>query len=440
MGSQLKMGFSREQTFVRAQAKPLRPNPRQLQGHFDPEELTRRLYIVLADQKAHAERKRRRAEEAALAPKEPRSWNVRHLGRDAAAAERMPKVTTREKATCEAATSQPPRQTSARPAMSMSGGELKRQNPSKPSAQRKEPMAALAKDAPRSAPEPATATYRHVPQEAAKQFERTTTIGTMRDAYSSSSALVHKLSKEALEHHLAAAGAVVQPTSLRAAVIEEQPISLVEKLVQDRERVDQWRSNIPDEQVAAAPEEELEEEFYIAPQYQQHSFRAERARLMLPLPADQQHRRNSTGDIPGKAPEDRRLSMVLVGQPSLAEVLEAAAAAAPDDPMDALSAEKRRADWTQSDAQATAGGIVTTAEASIAANPAPQRHKPLLSPLLRKADSIWTLRGRLGSGGGRAQEKGDMPQIPESPKSPKSFKSSKSPKEPKGGFFAKFKR
>ncbi|KAK5660935.1 hypothetical protein OQA88_12309 [Cercophora sp. LCS_1] len=44
-----------------------RPPPQQM-GHFDPDELTRRLYIVLADQNAHAERKRR-AREARDSPK-----------------------------------------------------------------------------------------------------------------------------------------------------------------------------------------------------------------------------------------------------------------------------------------------------------------------------------------------------------------------------------
>lgn len=437
MGSQLKMGFSREQTFVRTQAKPLRPKPRQHQGHFDPEELTRRLYIVLADQKARAERKRARAEDLAKL-KEPRSWNVRHLGRDAA--ERGSKEAAREKATRDAGTSQSSLQTSSRPAASTPSGELKTQKPAKlsvPLTQRKESRAVLAKDTPECAPEPAAGTYHHVPQEAAKQFERTTTVGTMRDTNGGISTLAHKLSKQAVKLRLAA-GAFAQPPLLRAPVIEESPTNTVERLVKDRERVDQWRSNIPEEPAPAAAEEEQEEEYHVAPQYQQHSFRAELARLRPAQPADQQQRRNSTGDIPGKGPEDNRLSMVLVEQPSLAHVQEEAAL--PDNPADPPSADERRADWTQSDEQATAaaGGVASAEESSTAHAPA-QRHKPLLSPLLRKADSIWSLRGRLGSGG-KAQEKGDMPQIPESPKSPMSPKSSKSPKEPKGGFFAKFKR
>lgn len=432
MGSQLKMSFSREQNPVRTHTKPLKTKPRQHQGHFDPEELTRRLYLVLADQQAHAERKRARAKAEELAKqKEPTPWNIRQPNREAA--ERRSKEAAREKAARETVTAHSSQQTSLRPAVSTSSTELKRQKSSKLGAARKEPKATLAKEAPKPAPEPAPATYHHVPQEAAKQFQRTTTVDTMREAAASAD-LAHKLSKQALKLHLAA-GAAAHSSSLRAvAAIEEKPTSPVEKLLKDRERVDHWRSHIPEDPIAEeAAEEEEREEYYVAPQYQQqHTFHAELARLRPPTNhPDHQHRRNSTGDILGKAAEDTRLSMVLVERTSLADVLEEVAPP-PGEP-DPVQADEHRVDWTQSDEQraaaaAAAAAVAAAAVSAAGTNAAPaQRHKPLLSPLLRKADSIWTLRGRLGSGG-KAQEKGDMPQISESPRSPK------------GSFFAKFKR
>jgi hypothetical protein len=415
MGSQLKMSYNREQNLVRTQAKPLKPKPRHQQGHFDPEELTRRLYVVLADQKAHTERKRARAEEAKL--KDARSGTGRHHNKEAA--ERRSKEAARETATAHSS-----KPASLKPTGSSSSGELKTLKSSKLSGQRKDSKATTVKDVPNVTLEPAPASYRHVPQEAAKQFQRTTTVEGMRD--NSSNNLAHKLSKQALKLHLAA-GAAAHSSSLRAAASEEKAISPVERLLKDRERVDDWRSRIPEEAAEVEPEPEREE-YHVAPQYPPHTFRAELARLK-PAEHPDQNRRNSTGDILARA-EDSRLSMVLVERTELADVLEDATP--PPDP-DPAAADEHRVDWTQSDELAAAAAAAAAAAEATAINttdvPA-QRHKPLLSPLLRKADSIWTLRGRLGSGSraAAAQEKGDMAQIPESPRSPR------------GGFFAKFKR
>lgn len=453
MGSQLKMSYTREQNFVRTQAKPLKPKPRQQQGHFDPEELTRRLYLVLADQKAHTQSRRARAEEARL--KGPRSWTGRRQSNDAAGGG------SKEAATRETSAAHSSKQTSLKPTGSVSSGELGRKKSSKPgAAERNEsPRAAQPRDAhaPKAAaPEPAAhaSGYHHVPQEAAKQFQRTTTVDGMRDSHGGSSSLAHKLSKQALKLHLAA-GAAAHSSSLRAAATSDdhtKPISPVERLLKDRERVDDWRSRIPEEPEAAEMSEEREEraEYQAAPQYQPHSFHAELARLSRPTAAaataehhlhlhPDQNRRNSTGDILARA-EDNRLSMVLVERPSLlADVLEDPATAALE-PELAVAVDEHRVDWTQSDETAAAEAAMTiNTSAQVPTTAQQQRHKPLLSPLLRKADSIWTLRGRLGSGSskgsfGAAQEKGsgDMAQIPESPRSPT--------KEPRAGFFAKFKR
>jgi hypothetical protein len=420
MGSHLKMTYTREQNFVRTQAKPLKPKPRSHQGHFDPEELSRRLYLVLADQKAHAERKRARAEEAKL--KDHRSGTIRHHNKEGSG--RRSKEAGRE-AVPATEPSSSKNQTSVKPAGSTSSGELRRQKSSKSAPQRKESKANLSKDAPKSAPEPPT-TYHHVPQEAAKQFARTTTVEGMRDG---SGSLSHKLSKQALKLHLAA-GAAAHSLSHRAgegSALERSRST--RKDDKDREKVYErahQRTRILEE---TAEVEEEGEEYHVAPQYQklQHTFQAELTRMKsaehhLDIPT-YSHRRNSTGDILAKA-EDTRRSMVLVERTSLADVLEASTP--PPDP-DPATADEHRVDWTQSDEQEASAAA---AAAAAAASPPAQRHKPLLSPLLRKADSIWTLRGRLGSGSKgsasmAAQEKSDVPPVPESPKA---------------GFFSKFKR
>lgn len=420
MGSQPNMSYTREQNFVRAQSKPLKPKPQTQQGPFDPEELSRRLYVVLADQKARSERKSVKTEDAKL--KDARSWTRRHLGKEASVGK--PKETALE--TAAPAQSSSKRTTSLKPTGSTSSTELKKQKSPTLITQRKESKANPAKEAPKPAPEP-VATYHHVPQEAAKQFARTTSIPAMRDNGSNNQA--HQLSKQALKLHLAA-GAGAHSSSLRAAATEETATSPVERLLKDRGRVDEWRTRIP-EDVPEADEDRAE--YHTAPQHhaqpQPHTFQAELARLTTPPSHDaEQNRRNSTGDLFDRPGGDTRLSMVLVvGHASLADVLEDATP-----PPDPAAADEHRVDWTQSDERPAAAAAPRTHSAPLLA----QRHKPLLSPLLRKADSKWTLRGRLGSGGrgsaaAAAQEKGESPASPTSPRSPTKEKS---------GFFAKFKR
>ncbi|KAB5582493.1 hypothetical protein GE09DRAFT_1211136 [Coniochaeta sp. 2T2.1] len=461
------MSYSREQTLVRTQptAKPgLKSKPRQQsqQGHFDAEELTRRLYIVLADRKAHEDRKRTRQHEDAKL-KDARSWTSRHHRNREAAGRRS------NEATRETATSQPSsgRQISLRPIGSSSSEKAAKQR----------------KDAPPPPPEPTGgSSYHHIPQEAAKQFQRTTTVAPMRESSSSTSNILQtKLSKQALKLHLASSPN--QPTL--QPIPDATPISpVLNHYLHTHTRVDEWRSRIPEDVVDG----EEREEYHLAPQHQhqnqdtysvlqdeQHTFAAELAKLKPPA-AQNNNRRNSTGDIlasPPTAETTNRLSLILPGRTSLADVLES-----PTPPLAPMSADEHRVDWTQSD-EAQAQRAAAAAELAAAAVPQPvpqqRQHKPLLlTPLLRKADSIWTFRGRLGSGSGggakaaaREQmaemerivekegekaekegekaEKGSQTSSKSNSKSPRGEPRSpgregKEPRSPIGGFFAKFKR
>ncbi|KAB5586077.1 hypothetical protein GE09DRAFT_52382 [Coniochaeta sp. 2T2.1] len=466
MGSQLNMSYSREQTLVRTQptAKPgLKSKPRQQnqQGHFDPEELTRRLYIVLADRKAHEERKRTRQHEDAKL-KDARSWTSRHHSNREAAGRRS------KEATREMATSQPSsgRQISLRAIGSSSSEKAAKQR----------------KDAPPPPPPEPTggSSYHHIPQEAAKQFQRTTTVAPMRESSSSTSNILQtKLSKQALKLHLASSPhqPPLQPNPDAAA-----PISpVLNHYLHTHTRVDEWRSRIPEDVL----DEEETEEYHLAPQHQQqsqdpysvlqdgqHTFAAELAKLKPPPTAQNNNRRNSTGDIlasPPTAETTNRLSLILPGRTSLADVLES-----PAPPLaPPVCADEHRVDWTQSDEAQARRAAAAAAEVAAAAVPQPvpqqRQHKPLLlTPLLRKADSIWTLRGRLGSGSGgggtkaaaREQmaemerilekegekaEKGSQTSSKSNNKSPRGEPRSpgregREPRSPIGGFFAKFKR
>ncbi|EAQ86606.1 hypothetical protein CHGG_07859 [Chaetomium globosum CBS 148.51] len=153
---QYKMNYTRDHVSgsYKPSGGPYKAASKVPAGQLDPNDLTRRLYIVLAEQKAHAERRRR--------------------------ARGDPSHSKDSMGTTLSAQSRETRQRAAEPPADLVT-ELRRTESTKH------------KPAPDSHPE----AYHHVPQEAAKQFTRTTTVENMRD-----SSLVHKLSKHALKFHL----------------------------------------------------------------------------------------------------------------------------------------------------------------------------------------------------------------------------------------------
>ncbi|KAK4455708.1 hypothetical protein QBC34DRAFT_73529 [Podospora aff. communis PSN243] len=126
-------------------------------GHFDPDELRRRLHGVLAEQRAHAERKRARAAAAAAA--------------------------------AAAASSDGPALGPGTP-LSSNPPHLRQQQPPHP--QSYHPAGPAADDL-----TPGNSDYHHVPREAAKQFTRTATQEVMREQ-----AQIHEFSKRAMKLHM----------------------------------------------------------------------------------------------------------------------------------------------------------------------------------------------------------------------------------------------
>ncbi|KAK3683799.1 hypothetical protein B0T22DRAFT_261238 [Podospora appendiculata] len=387
--------------YVREQAPPIRPPGVKQQpfktrghalpeGHFDPDELCRRLYLVLAEQRAHAERRRTRAEAAAAA---------------AAAAASAPKS---QDSTDNNATkpSKPLHKTRTNPEHTHDLiTDLRR---SRSSAKRRSTDGSP----------PATAgEYHHVPKEAAKQFARTTTVENMR----TSDEGVHQLSLRALKFH--------KDGTNRGA---EHDKALNRNQFQ-RTRMLEDAAHRDDELLRTTTHTHT------------HTFEGELARLMPEghhlhhhRRSDGHARRNSTGNAIAdaaaaaalaldKGDEHNRRSLMMMDP-----LLDAAEDVTPPEELRHYPAHEHRVDWTQSDE--TAGGRA--------------RPKLLLTPLLKKADSIWALRGRIGSGSGSkgSSASSSVPAVvAESATSPGKGEgaaagSQEALKSPKVGFFAKFKR
>ncbi|KAK4247105.1 hypothetical protein C7999DRAFT_32477 [Corynascus novoguineensis] len=428
------------------------------EGQFDPDELTRRLYLVLAEQKAHEERKRR---------SRGHTWHTRH--REA-------------------------RQRHDEPPADLTT-ELRRTE----TAKYKPAGAVRAPDAPPKA-------YQHVPQEAAKQFTRTTTVDNMRD-----SSLIHKLSKHALKFHLEGPGgrpdAAADPAELTRALQQTQ---IQRDMLLDRNQFQRTRAL----EEAARLDYHQQNRQHPA-RKQQHTLEAELARI-LSVGGGHHHQqthynkqqqqqststaawgRNSAGNVadhlstspssPSATDEHagggwgggRRRSLLAAAAAPDTLVMDTLLEDVPPAPPLQPAADRARVDWTQSDEPApppiTHVNNNNSSRSSRHAdgNPSANINRDdnhnndkynnnnntsrnsagprllLLSPLLRKADSFWMLKGRRGSrdssGSGGKAVGGDgitehaageavgqsLPTTPTTPTTPSRMGK---------GFFGRFKR
>ncbi|KAK4122726.1 hypothetical protein N657DRAFT_681708 [Parathielavia appendiculata] len=417
---QYRANYTREQVSgPRASGKPHKAPARLAEGQFDPDELTRRLYLVLAEQKAQAQRRQR-------ARGEPSSRKY-GLGRPSGTRNRD----------------------SARP------GEEARPKPNEPSAdvntelrrsesaKRETSHPAPAPDAPATQPE----AYHHVPKEAAKQFTRTTTVENMR----SNIDLVHKLSKRALMFHLEGPSKTLRAGPAGGPKPNLSPAELSRVLQQSQtqraahlDRNQFQRTRILKEAARLDHSQQHPHQSHY-----KHTFQDELSRI-LPHSSGSTNtdtkpaRRNSTGTDPFSPTHDastsqhNRRSLLLLPtdhRNSLTlDPLFEDRTPPPEDLSRFPPPDRARVDWTQSDephASSSRGG----------GGP----KLLLLSPLLRKADSLWALRGRRGSrdssgsgsgsGGGEGAEKG------EGAKGGGTEDGGESPIAKAGkGFFGRFKR
>lgn len=358
----------------------LRPSQSQ---PLDPNELTRRLYLVVAEQKAHSERKKRARAEADRRAGQCSSGADASKDKDKDAA---PLTAVKEKS--------PNRPTKQYKTNDKHNGESQKAKPERTAT--KTSTAFRHKEG----EDGHSSSYRHIPQVAASQFARTTTVESPTERLQ-----VHKLSKKAMKFHMQGPNANPEICTAGPDASPFEQARALRRAQSMRER--QYERNQFHHMPALATTAEVDEKQARLPH--RHTFETHFKVKGMDLDDTKDTRRRSTGSILGRTepppvgsfeipagliPVERRESDEIVLDPS----------------------EHHRVDWTQSD--------------EARARPMPIATSP---PPLRKHESRWTLRGRLGSF--TKHGKDDKPPTPPDEKA-----SQDSPRSPKAGFFARFKR
>ncbi|KAL2116766.1 hypothetical protein VTJ04DRAFT_8934 [Mycothermus thermophilus] len=453
-------------------------------GHFDPDELTRRLYIVLAEQQARAERVQRRRE----AQNQPTASQQR-------SSRGQPRPRESTTATGKPWSSEPP----APDTITQSRRAESRQKGGSQSTTATNNINATANEGTTTGqPEP----YRHIPSQAAKQFARTTTVNTARNGEH-----VHALAKRALKYH-SEDGPLTSGHGADDMTPAEYTRTL-HKTISERERVFERNQFQLTRDLEEAARRDQELHHHNSPLHQQ-TFENDLARL-FPSLSNQANRRNSTGAFntadnggaSSAAQPNKRLSLLCPSSSDPRAFPEnhgsqsavVSPTFAPDDfhhhhhldrqRCQSALVDHARVDWSQSDEHqqpqqqqqqhqqprastsmgmnATTNRAATSPGANAPATSGHSGHKRLLlTPLLRKADSLWMLKGRRGSkdassstatGAGegatapvkveKAKSEGDASEAAAaaaarvgSPTSPTASGEGKG----KGGFFARFRR
>jgi hypothetical protein len=388
---------------------------RQPQGEpFDPNELSRRLRLVLAEQKAHAEKKRRARTEYERQKKEREAAGVggvaaatvgQQQSKDAAASKSTPAATS-SKSGSSAAVSGPAESKSV----------VTPPAPKSRTAQADEDSSILSRIRNRKHPrtEPAPPPHAaYVPTEAASQFARTTTAPNWAEGQ----AVLSKMSRMAMKAHLDShlenrrSVSAVPPSSTTTSTSE-----VPRQLRKAQSHLERLNAHPQQPSWQPHPEQIPENGALVVPEGNQrtkshrHTFQGSLGGHTTQSIAQQgyQMRRSSTGDL--LAPKLERASdeaVALNEEDEEGEADDLAALGPPDE---------HRVDWTQSD---------ETRE---------QREQ---RATLRPKNSIWTLRGRLGgfgkhsNGSNAAATAVDIDSNVERAMSPTS--------PSKGGFFARFK-
>ncbi|KAI0181977.1 hypothetical protein GGR52DRAFT_63095 [Hypoxylon sp. FL1284] len=334
---------------------------------FDPEDLRQRLFVVIAEQEALKEKQRRERLEAAKSKQDeglgastdqPEADAVDITVPDTAAAK--PEDTDTSFAARAARkerrqTNMPSSETIPNPSdakigrsMSKSIHDKLRRRPSR--------MESTATNMEGTVKPPS---YHHVPQEAASQFARTATSNGMLDKH-----LVHSLSQSALKFHLE--GRISDQIELESSTTPAQQTRALKRAQSHREKLRE-RNQFQYPRKAVAP---VDERGSNPEDGRRHHHQPSHRHSVVGLaaatkPPTSSRRKDSFGNIPeDDSPGDELASEeTLVADPA-----------------------EHRVDWTQSDEPYA-------------------KPRPVRNPLLRKADSIWTLKRRLGKSGHARDDK-----------------------------------
>lgn len=407
LNMQYKMSYNREEPTARPAAKAtataaaaVKPSTTtQKRRHptcqgVDPDELSQRLLKVLADQKAYADRKRRARAEVERQNAEDSSARSHQKASSSTAKESQP-IAPPVQSQAGRSDRERPVTLHLRPRPKSSHGDLTRSKSMKEMSQRRssrlEPSS--------SASQPTSEPYHHVPQVAAIQFERTATTEAMSDKH-----LVHQLSKKALRIPDRTIGTVERSKSKRLRKSQSS------REMMQSERVP-FERTIALELAVEEEEDNDEEAEHFRPRFR-HTFGP--TRTGGSSNAHHTMRRMSTGDLHASQ-DPRRRSEAMTTDNLASYPHQPVTTSTASDALVSGVKEDHRVDWSQRD----------ELQAKI---------RPRISPLLRKADSIWTLRGRLGS----FTKHGKEDKVLLHPD--KSGDAVEMAKSPRAGFFARFKR
>ncbi|KAI1381553.1 hypothetical protein F4677DRAFT_129626 [Hypoxylon crocopeplum] len=390
-----------------AKPEPSRQNHTKQHRHgksqpFDADDLRRRLYVVLAEQEALKEKRRReRLEEGSRATQneEYSTPMSRQSGIGKTDTAVLKSANTMPEASEASFAARVARSKHATVNPHQKEGSAKSSEPKLGRSMSRSIQDKLRRKPSRVAPvstesELRAPLYHHVPQEAATQFERTATANSMREKN-----LVHSLSQSAIKFHVE--GRPSDQIELDSSITPAQQSRALKRAQSHREKMherNQFQNLGP-----VADERRSSEE---SRHHRRHS--------SIGLNPVKSGRKASFGYIP----ED--------------EPLTVHATAASDLPIDEISSEEtlvvdpaaaheHRVDWTQSDEMYE------------------RRKAGARNPLLRKADSLWTLKGKLGHRAKSSYSR-DEKMSPLREKQEKGLTSPSPPKFLRLGFLTRFRR
>jgi hypothetical protein len=367
MGTQPMSRMTRPTTTKQQMARPQKSKPSPQSKGVDPNDLSRRLYAVLAEQKAYAEKKRR-----AKANAEP---NRRVLAVGTGTATDVQAGGVKGSSTHARRKDERPTQATSRPRPNDGHGH-RRFNDEK-----------LSTETPQTN---STDGYRHIPQVAASQFARTTKTEDAAEKH-----LVHRLSRPAMKFHLDGPNGSREMADITPGTSPIEQSKALRRAQSLREKL--YDRNQFQHPAALQATMEADEQFGSGPQCR--SFDGQRR----PKWVDNDEtisKRMSTGAMLGGWDADWRFSGGFDGT-SLADVPEGGAhyelTAHPND---------HRVDWTQSD------------------ETVPRQTANQTTP--RKQESKWNLRGRMAGLNRHGKDEKPGAQPLEKTASDDSVKSSKS--------------
>ncbi|KAL6861050.1 hypothetical protein J3F83DRAFT_230541 [Trichoderma novae-zelandiae] len=384
--------------------QPQRPKP------LDAEDLTRRLHVVLAEQRAHGERKKRaraaleaeRQENAAAAARNPSALHPGQRGIAMGPTVASTQIQKKEATASKSHVRNAPRDSNQDVSRTERLHRAGMRNSTSSSSNRN------SEDTPPS-------TYRHVPQVAASQFARTTTTETVTEKH-----LVHKLSRQAIKFHMQGPNAAAGRAADLAPAEQTKALRRAQSM---RER--QYERNQFQHTHSLATTTEVDERPATTAPHTFQEYLQSKCPDALDEPS-REIRRRSMGAV---------LGMMIPRDTETAELSHTSSenhSAANHSDTLPVNPDEHRVDWTQSDEAA-----VLPPQQKQQQQQQQQSQKSAAGPnVLRKAESKWALRTRLGS----FSKKGDKLSSPTEEQDAESL--AERPKSPikAGGLFARFKR